>query len=273
MRDEYLPTGFTNVDGAKDASAYSACLSLIDSLPYFRECKERSYELLKLAPGARVLDAGCGLGDDAFRMAERVGETGRVVGLDASEKLIAKARADERSSRLEVEFQTGDLRQISFPDNSFTRCRIERVLQHIPKPQSVIAELVRVLEPGGVLLAYDNDWGTFSLTSGEKDITRLLENGWCDSFVNPWIGRELRGYFVEAGLTEIDIYPGVFLIEDFEVADRLYNLRQTVRHAVEGGRISEMDGAAWLVDLEDRSRAGSFMVSLTAYTVVGRKPA
>jgi len=271
MSDEYLPDGFTNVDGAKDAAAFSSCLTLIDSLPYFQHWKERSYELLKLGEGDRVLDAGCGLGDDAYRMAERVGGSGRVIGFDASEKLIARARADERSARLPVEFQLGDLRQLPFAEGAFTRCRIDRVLQHVPNPRTVVTELVRVLAPGGLLLAYDNDWGTFSLTSSEKGITRMLENAWCDSFVNAWIGRELRGYFAEARLTDIAVHPGVFLIEDFAMADQLYNLRQTVRRAIDAGRISEAEGAAWLAELQTRSDAGSFTVSLTAYTVVGRK--
>jgi ubiquinone/menaquinone biosynthesis C-methylase UbiE len=60
------------VDNAEDSDAYSSCLALIDSLPYFSECKRTSYDLLRLRPGMTVLDAGCGLGDDAFRMAKLV---------------------------------------------------------------------------------------------------------------------------------------------------------------------------------------------------------
>lgn len=88
MGEESLSTGFTDVDGAPDADAYSRCLSLLDALPYYREYRRQSYELLDLKPGVRVLDAGCGLGDDVFRMAERIGPGGCAVGLDASESLL-----------------------------------------------------------------------------------------------------------------------------------------------------------------------------------------
>ncbi|HEY5952888.1 MAG TPA: methyltransferase domain-containing protein, partial [Terrimicrobiaceae bacterium] len=187
-------------------------------------------------------------------------------------KLIEKARSARRDCALPVEFHVGDLRQLPFEEGSFTRCRIDRVLQHLREPQVTISELVRVLQPGGLLLAYDNDWGTFSVTSQDKQVTRILENAWADSFTNCWIGRELRRYFLEAGLSNITVHPSVSLIADFETADKVYNLRQTVRRAVVAGQISESQGLAWLTDLRARTQTGTFAVALTAYTVVGRKP-
>ncbi len=272
MDGEYLATGFADVDGAQNADSYLACLSLLDSLPYFKEYKRKTYELLELGPFDRVLDAGCGLGDDVFRMAELIVPSGFVVGMDSSAKLIEKAKADQRSRALPVEFHVGDLRQLPFSDETFTRCRIDRVLQHVPEPSRAISELVRVLKPEGILLAYDNDWGTFSITSSDKRVTRILENAWCDSFANNWIGRELRGYFAEAGLSSITVHPSVSLITDFDTADKVYNLRQTVRRAVAAGDISADQGSAWVNELRTRARSGSFAAALTAYTVVGRKP-
>jgi ubiquinone/menaquinone biosynthesis C-methylase UbiE len=67
--NEYLATGFANVDGCDDSTEFKHCLALLDSLPYFHEYKQRSYGLLTLSTGLSVLEIGCGLGDDAFRMA------------------------------------------------------------------------------------------------------------------------------------------------------------------------------------------------------------
>jgi ubiquinone/menaquinone biosynthesis C-methylase UbiE len=270
MCDEYLATGFADVDSTENADSYSACLSLLDSLPYFKEYKRKTYELLELGPRERVLDAGCGLGDDVYRMAEFV-PSGFVVGLDSSAKLIDKAKSDERCRILPVEFHVGNLRQLPFAEETFTRCRIDRVLQHVPEPWIAISELVRVLKPEGILLAYDNDWGTFSITSQDKWVTRILENAWCDSFANSWMGRELRGYFIEAGLANVTIHPSVSLIADFDTADKVYNLRQTVQRAIAAGDISEEQGCAWVMELRARAQSGTFAAALTAYMVVGRK--
>jgi ubiquinone/menaquinone biosynthesis C-methylase UbiE len=83
---EYLANGLTCVDGRDDAKPYADCLTLLDSLPYFREYKQRSYALLALEPGLSVLEVGCGLGDDARRMAEKIAPDGWIVGMDASAK-------------------------------------------------------------------------------------------------------------------------------------------------------------------------------------------
>lgn len=273
MGDEYLSTGFTDVDGARDIDAYSRCLSFLDALPYYRNYKRRTYELLDLKPGVRVLDAGCGLGDDVFRMAEMVRPGGCAVGLDSSESLLGRAREDERASRLPVEFHPGDLKALPFPDRSFSRCRIDRVLQHVPDPGRAVRELARVLEPDGLLLAYDNDWGTFSVTSRDRKTTRALETAWCDSFTNGWIGRQLRQHFIEAGLADVMLYPGTSVISDFEAADRMYNLRETARRAVSSGLVSRTDASRWIGELMERTAEGTFAAALTAYTVIGRKPA
>ncbi|MEI6152804.1 MAG: methyltransferase domain-containing protein [Deltaproteobacteria bacterium] len=271
MTDEYLSTGFTDVDSAKNQDAYFACLALLDSLAYFREYKLKSYELLQLKHGMTVLEAGCGLGDDAFRIAELIMPGGKVIGLDSSAAMVEKARSRKPSSRLPVQFQTGDVKALPFPDNSFTRCRIDRVLQHIAQPEKAISELVRVLEPNGLLLAYDNDWGTFSITSQDIEITRALENLWCYSFTNSWIGRNLCDYFISSGLSDVKIYPGISVITDFETADRVYNLRETVQRAAAAGIISTAQGHCWIEELINRTEKGSFLATLTAYTVVGRK--
>ena len=271
MSDEYLSTGFTDVDSAQDLSAYFDCLTLLDSLAYYKEYKIKSYELLQLRAGMTVLDAGCGLGDDAFRIAKLIMPGGKVIGLDTSEAMIEKARSHELAKQLPVQFQAGDVKALPFPDNSFARCRIDRVLQHIPQPQKAISELVRVLEPDGLLLAYDNDWGTFSVTSQNVEITRTIENLWCDSFTNRWIGRQLCDHFISCGLSDVKIYPGTCVINDFETADKVYNLRQTVQKAIAGGMISASQGSDWIEELIHRTQIGSFMAALTAYTIIGKK--
>jgi ubiquinone/menaquinone biosynthesis C-methylase UbiE len=272
MIDEYLAAGFPDVDSVNNREAYFACLAFLDSLPYFKDYKLKSYELLQLGQGMTVLEAGCGLGDDAFRIAERIMPGGRVTALDSSVAMIEKARSRDDSMRLPVDFQTGDVRALPFPDDSFSRCRIDRVLQHIPEPQRAVCELVRVLEPQGLILAYDNDWGTFSVTSADQETTRSLEMFWCDSFTNSWIGRDLCDLFISSGLSDVKTFPTVSIIADFETADRVYNLRETVRRAAEEGVISTDQGRCWIEELLGRTEKGSFMAALTAYTVVGRKP-
>jgi len=218
-----------------------------------------------------VLDAGCGLGDDAFRMAKLVIPGGRVVALDSSIVMIEKARLSGLAARLPVEFQAGDVRTLPFPDCSFSRCRIDRVLQHVPRPEEAVSELMRVLEPGGLLLAYDNDWETFTVGSADRETARSLETFWRDSFTNSRIGRELAELLVSTGLSDVEIYPSTCLIKDFDTADKVYNLRETARRAAAEGIVSSDRARLWLEELLDRMVRGSFLAAHTAYTVVAGK--
>jgi len=75
MTDD-LASGFQSVDRASDFALFSSCLTLIDSLPFFADCKRESYELLGAVPGRRILEVGCGLGDDAASLAKFVAPGG-----------------------------------------------------------------------------------------------------------------------------------------------------------------------------------------------------
>jgi ubiquinone/menaquinone biosynthesis C-methylase UbiE len=272
MCNEYLATGFANVDDRDDTTVYKHCLALLDSLPYFRKYKQRSYELLTLSTGLSVLEVGSGLGDDALRMAGRLGPDGIVVGVDASARMIEEA-VDRTPAEVRVEFVQADARDLPFREESFARCRVDRTLQHIEGPQQAIREMVRVLKPSGLLLAYDNDWGTFSVSGSNGEFTRIIETLWEDSFTNRWVGRYLKHYFLEAGLQNVVIEPSVSVVTDFEVADRVYSLRQTVERAVEAGCLIPAVAAEWVSGLQALSQSDGFLCTLTAYTVVGMKPA
>ena len=91
MTDD-LASGFQSVDRASEFALFSGCLDLIDSLPFFAECKRESYDLLGAAPGRRILEVGCGLGDDAASLAKLVAPGGSVVAIDGSHTMIETAR-------------------------------------------------------------------------------------------------------------------------------------------------------------------------------------
>ena len=114
MTDD-LAGGFQKVDDAADFAVFSNCLTLIDSLPFFAECKRESYDLLGAKAGKRILEVGCGLGDDALSLARLVAPGGSVIGIDGSQTMIAAARKRHglvvrRGGRRPVAFRRCELR-------------------------------------------------------------------------------------------------------------------------------------------------------------------
>jgi ubiquinone/menaquinone biosynthesis C-methylase UbiE len=269
MTDD-LASGFQNVDKAGDFELYASCLTLLDSIPFFAEYKRESYGLLRLAPGSRMLEVGCGLGDDAATLAGLVAPGGTVVGIDGSRAMVEASR--KRHGGVEgLSFEVADASALPFDDASFDGCRTDRVLQHVGDPAAVVREMARVLRPGGVLVAYDNDWETLTVSSSERALTRTVLNAWCDRFPSGWIGRSLVPLLVESGLRNVEVTPRTLVLREFALADRLYCLVTTARRLAEEAVLGQDDAHRWLDELRELDRAGRFFCSYTGFLVRGMK--
>lgn len=112
-----------------------------------RRWKRRLIGLARLQPDDRVLDLACGTGDLLFAAA---GRARTAVGLDITHRMLQLARS-KRAARL----VTGDMLALPFPDASFTVVTTGYGLRNVPDLPAAIAEIRRVLEPGGRLLSLD----------------------------------------------------------------------------------------------------------------------
>lgn len=107
--------------------------------------------------GETVLDVGCGTGVLTMLAKERVGTDGEAHGVDPSTEMIALARKKSAKAGLDVEFRTGVIEDLAFPDDSFDAVMSSLMLHHLPDDvkRKGFSEIVRVLRPGGRLLALD----------------------------------------------------------------------------------------------------------------------
>jgi SAM-dependent methyltransferase len=108
-------------------------------------------EAASLRPGERVLDVACGTGVVAREAAARVGANGTVVGLDLNPGMLAVARALPPGSGAPVEWREGDAAALPFPDAAFDVALCQFGLQYVPDRPAALAEMRRVLVPGGRL--------------------------------------------------------------------------------------------------------------------------
>jgi arsenite methyltransferase len=103
-----------------------------------------------LAPGQTVVDLGSGAGNDVFIARSVVGETGRVIGVDMTPEMIAKARENAaRRGFRNVEFRLGDIETLPVDDASADVVVSNCVLNLVPDKRKAFAEIFRVLRPGG----------------------------------------------------------------------------------------------------------------------------
>jgi len=269
---QYLAAGFRDVDRSGDTTAYTNCLDLLSDIPFFRNVKEESFRIIAGTAPEQVLDAGCGVGTDLLSLASHVPGHCQLTGLDASESLLA--RAAERTLPLlgRSSLIRGDLMHLPFRDHAFSACRIDRVLQHIPEPEQVIRELVRVTAPGGTLVAFDNDWDTLSISLSSHETSARLTRFWRDSFASGRVGKDLPGIFASAGLTGIHAEPRALTIVGLSLAEKVFDIRMLLDRMVRSGAMTSSGTAAVWDELLRRAQQGTFSSGYTGFLVWGTKP-
>jgi ubiquinone/menaquinone biosynthesis C-methylase UbiE len=263
-----LETGFRDVDAAGDAEAYADYLSHVNSLESVADGKRARARLLGLHQGARAIDVGCGLGDDARALSRLIGPQGEVIGLDSSTALLERAQAHCQAEDGPITFVAGDAHDLPFDTGAFDAARTERTLQHLENPARAIGELARVTRPNGVVLVHEPDWGTLASTGRPRELVRPMLAAAEAQIRNPWIGRELAGLFVDAGLTDVTVLAEVLLVRDFypDVIIDLPLLAADLRAQGHQG-VDDLLAAA-----EADSHTGRTVAALTLFTVYARVP-
>lgn len=107
-------------------------------------------QFAKIKKGDVVVDLGSGAGNDCFIAREETGSTGKVIGIDMTEAMIDRARANAENLGLHnVEFRLGEIENLPLPSNLADVIVSNCVLNLVPDKKKAFAEILRVLKPGG----------------------------------------------------------------------------------------------------------------------------
>ncbi|GAS89077.1 methyltransferase domain-containing protein [Mycolicibacterium brisbanense] len=219
--------------------------------------------LLNIQEGAVVVDLGCGAGVDLPGYADCAGRTGKVIGIDHDQTLLAHAAQYTNHLRT-VSTAKADIHQLPLEAGTVDRVHIDRVLQHVNSPATVLAEAARTLNPEGRIVCVEPDWAT--LVIDHHDVT--FSNCYTQHVVaqvirNATIGRALPRLLDEAGFSVDAIYPVTAHWTDAVEADRVLGFRDVCNHAVAEGFLPAARTRRWLDGLME----GQFFGSVSLFIV------
>ena len=271
MEVSEAPTAWSNVDEAPDPARLIRYLDTVGAIAEAQQYKHQTFTALEIAAGHRVLDVGCGTGEDVRTLARLVGPAGRAVGVDSSNVMIMEAARRALGTGLPVEFRAASVSYLPFPDGAFDGCRADRTFQHLDDPRTALCEMSRVVRSGGRIVVSEPDWDTL-IVDADRDVTRRILHARCDRYRSGRIGRQLAGLFRRCGLLDVvTMPPTTFVVTSYDRADDLFGLRDAAGRARDASVVSAAEADDWLRQLHEADRIGCFFSSGTLFAVVGRR--
>jgi SAM-dependent methyltransferase len=170
--------------------------------------------LASLEPGQTVLDLGSGAGLDCFFAAKKVGETGRVIGVDMTPEMIERARSSAKRLNIQnVEFRQGYLEELPVDANSVDVIISNCVINLAPDKSKVFAEAFRVLKPGAKFAVSD------IVTDGPlPDAIKNSLSAWAGCVAGAVEAKDYLAMMEGIGFTNISVIPVFFDKETIDSA-------------------------------------------------------
>jgi ubiquinone/menaquinone biosynthesis C-methylase UbiE len=265
--------GWANLDQSGDPQWYVKFLddtrgrmtALIEQDP------GRYYAFFEPKPGKRILDVGTGTGVLIHALAPLLEPGGEVVGIDLSQTMVDEATKRAAGSTGHLRFEKQDAMALTFEDNSFDGAMSSIVFQHLPDPGAALGEMVRVTKPGGVVTIIEQDWETFVIDCGDREVTRRLTNFFCDHVAHGWIGRQLYRLFCGAGLCNVHVVPANHVLCGEPAAGLAPMIKETLERAQAANAITSAEREAWEMEFDCRLEAQTLFMGFTMFRVIGRK--
>lgn len=234
-----------------------------------RAMRREFLESIPITGQAEVLEVGCGTGVLCRTLSAWPGVRS-VVGLDPASSLIAKA-VELASDLTNVEFITGDGRDLPFEDGSFDLVMFDSTLCHVPEPEMAVGEAGRVLRPGGILAAFDGDYATTTVSLGPHDPLQACVDAMMANSVNDrYLVRRLPSLVRAAGLT-IDSVQGYSYVESGTAAYMLTVVERGVDLLTAGHRISTATADQLKAEARHRIDSGTFYGHIAYGAVIATK--
>ncbi|SDT78995.1 methyltransferase domain-containing protein [Actinoplanes derwentensis] len=244
-----------------DSATLIRTLDAAENTPDAVALRERGYELLRLEPGATVVDVGCGTGR---AVAELEARGARALGVDLDPVMLTAAR--DRFPGIDV--RAADADGLPLADGEARGYRADKVLHILSDPAAALAEARRVLAPAGRIVLVGQDWDTVVVDSGSGELTRRIIAARADTIPHPRIARAYRNLLLDSGFTDVTVEVHTAIRTD--PATRLLLAAQATA-ARNTGAITAAEATQWIAEQDRRATSGRLMLAIPMFLAAGTR--
>lgn len=228
-------------------------------------------EALAVREGERILDVGCGLGFYLTEIAEEVGPTGSVAGVDRSKQMLAYA--EQKTAALpNVTVAVGEATALPFGEGDFDAALSVQVLEYVDELDTALAELRRVLRPGGRVVLWDVDWSALAWHSEDPDRMRAALEAWDEHLAHPALPRGLAPRLRAVGFEDVDASAHAFASTSLDPESYCALVFPLMEQFI-GGQESfgEELAASWAAEQRELDEQGEFFFCAVQYRFSARR--
>lgn len=216
----------------------------------FNPLTERLFRAAGIRPGWRVLDLGSGAGDVALLLAEIVGPTGEVVGVERHADSIARARERvERAQLTNVSFQQGDVADVRGHE-PFDAAVGRWILMFVPDPAAVVRAAARLVRRGGAIAFHEVSWELcLSKHAGLRlcgAAVRLIPATFAETGANVEMGFALPRTFQAAGLPRPSLHMETLTGNEAAFCDWVASVLTSLRPHIDDASMADVGDLATL---------------------------
>jgi ubiquinone/menaquinone biosynthesis C-methylase UbiE len=238
-----------------DTDTLIRVLDAAEAMPAAVRLRARSYELLRLPPGATVVDVGCGT---ARAVAELAEQGAHAIGVDLDPTMLAAAR----SRFPDIDVRAADAAELPLGCGQAHGYRADKVYHVLPDPHAALAEARRVLVPGGRIALLGQDWDTMVIDSDQPELTRRIVHARADTIPHPRIARAYRNLLLDGGFhdAEVEVHTAVFT--DATMRPILVGHATAAQQA---GAITGDEAENWVSEQTRRAQDGRLLVAIPMF--------
>lgn len=233
--------------------------------------RQATISTVKPTAGESGLDVGCGPGMLVKMLAEAVGPSGCVVGVDSSSPMLGLA--GKRCARLEhVTLLEGSATQLPIEETTFDFVTCVQVLLYVNDVARALQEMKRVLRPGGRIYVMETDWRSAVLNCRDQGAATRAFAAWDQAVASPNLPARMNGMLARAGFqeTQVGAVPLLSTTMD-EYAETM--MRQLAKVARDQAVVTRNQADEWLQELRALDEAGEFFFCVNRFAFTGRNSA